>query len=158
MLQLIIKNCLDQLVLRRDNRHDIIAIFILLITGDIFSFFHVQVSGDFRQKDGECYHNDTPGVVDDVPNTRSVLLHPDKLWTQSNGYALKDSLRSQHKLIQRPIELHPLLTIGIIQNDTLGPVHIIDTIDVHVLNLQYFLNEIIPDEVNLSYLDLYIGD
>lgn len=114
MFQLIIKDSLDQLVLSWNNSHNIVSVFIFLISGDVFSFLDVQVSGDFGQEDCEGHHKDTPSVVDDVPNTGSVFLDSNKLWTQRDRNSLEHGLGGQHKLIQRPIELHALITIGII--------------------------------------------
>jgi hypothetical protein len=40
----------------------------------------------------------------------------------------------------------------------LGAIHIIDVVDILMADVENFFNKLIPNEVILAYLSLYVGD
>ncbi len=99
MFELIIKDGSDQFVLGGDNSKDIVTVLVLIIFGDVFAFFDVEVPGDFVEKDSEGDDYDTPSVVDDIPNAWSVFLDSYELRTQGNLDSFEHSFGCQYKLI-----------------------------------------------------------
>lgn len=80
--ELIVKNSGDEFVLGGDDGDDIVAVLVLFVFCDILAFFDVEVTSYFGEEDSESNYNNTPGVVDDVPDAGTCLLHPDELRAQ----------------------------------------------------------------------------
>ena len=90
--KLIMKDSVYELVLGGDDGDDIISVLVLLILSDTLTLFNVEETSDFGEEYSEGDNNNTPSVVDDIPDVGDGFLNPDKLRTELNGDSFENSL------------------------------------------------------------------
>lgn len=96
---------MNQFILGGYDGDNIVSVLVFLVLGDILSFPHIKIPGDFAQEDSKGDNNNTPCVIDDIPYARNVFFDSYELRTQLDCQALEHCLHCVCVLIQGPIKL-----------------------------------------------------
>ena len=158
MFEFVMENGWDEFVLGGDNGDDIVSVLVLFVSGDVLALFYIEVASDFGEEDSEWENNNTPCVVDDVPDAGDVFLDSDEFRTEINWYAFKNSLVGQCVLVECPEELKSFLVLWIVHDKALGAIQVVGTTGENVLDVDKVLNELAIDKIVLFELDFNIGD
>lgn len=89
MLEFLVKDSGDELVLCVDDCNDIISVLIFFSLSDLFPLPDVQIAGNLRQEDTEGQHNDSPCVVDDIPDAWHLSLDPSEFACQFETHSFE---------------------------------------------------------------------
>ena len=105
LLEFVIEDGGDEFVLSRNDGDNIVSVLVLFVDSDLFPLLDIEEASDLGEEDTEGDDNNTPGIVDDVPDVGAGFLDSNKLRTEVESDALVNSFRGEEIPVECPVVL-----------------------------------------------------
>lgn len=123
------EDCVEEFVLGGNDGDDIITVLIFFVLGDSLALSDIEVTSDFGEENCKSDHNNTPGVVDNIPDVGDGFLDPDKFGAELNGDTFKNSFEVLVVTVDCPVGFRArfllLLFLLIFLDDSLRVINVV---------------------------------
>ncbi len=116
LLKFLIKDLIDEFILCGDDSNNIISVLILFSFNDFFPLLNIEIASDFGQEDTKRENDNSPGGVNDVPDSWGLLGNFDDLVCDLIGDSLEDGLCCGEGLITSPEESIKVSEVGLVDS------------------------------------------